>query len=697
MIIKTLLSAITALTLMVAGLMGGEAAAAATAEEDPRFTRMDVFDLQWVSDPQISPGGEKIVYVRRGMDIMEDRRTAELWIMNADGTGHRKLTERDTDESSPRWSPDGEKIAFRSSHDTHGMQIYIHWLEQGRTARITEAERSPGNIAWSPDGEKIAFSAHVPESQPSMVTPPSAPDGAEWADEPRVETRLNHESDGTGVLEYGYDHLFVVPVDGGHERQVTSGDYHHSSTPSWTPDGQTLVFSANRHDDWDQERNNSEIYKVDVDGGEITQLTDRYGPHSSPVVSPDGQAIAFTSYEDQVQTYQINHIYTMNLDGSNRQRIETGMDRSPSGLRWDEDGQGLYFHFLDQGISKAGHTDLAGNVTEVARDLGGTSIGRPYVGGSFSVADNGRIAFNYTRPDHPGELAITSRSGEREQLTDLNGPLLDNRKLGEVREVWYESSKDGLDLHGWIITPPDYDPDREYPLMVELHGGPINSYGEEFAAEVQLYASADYVVFYPNFRGSTGYGEDYGNELYHAFPGPEFQDIMDGVDLLIEQGYVAEDSLYVTGGSAGGSSSAWAVGKTDRFQAAAVQKPVMNWISKTMAADNYYGYWESRYPGYTWENPMEYWETSPISLAGEVETPTMVIVGDLDLRTPTWEAKQLYNVLRVREIDTAYVEVPDAWHGIASRPSQLITKVDHILAWMDKYRDGDGMKHTGDR
>ncbi len=657
----------------------------AVAQDKP-FTNMDVFDLEWVADPQISPDGEKIVYVRRGMDIMEDRRTSALWIMSADGSNHRKLTSRTVDESSPRWSPDGSRIAFTSSDDVHGSEIFIYWMESGKTARISQLERSPRGLSWSPDGKYIAFNMHVPESNPVLVTPPQKPDGANWADQPRVTTRLNYEQDGVGYLEPGYSHIFVINADGGSVRKITSGEYHHSSSPSWTPDGESLIFSANRRADWEHNFRNSELYSVSVSSGEIVELTDRPGPNHTPKVAPDGSQIAFLGYEDKVQTYQTTNLYRMNMDGSGMQKIETGLDRSFSNIAWSSNSSGIYFQYDDEGNTKVGYTDLSGNTEVVAHNVGGTSIGRPYGGGSFSVSNTGVVAMNQTTPYYPAELAVAERGRESIKLTGLNDDLLNNRQLGEVEEIWYESTVDGIDIHGWIVKPPNYDPNRTYPLLVEIHGGPISNYGDRFSPEVQLFASAGYVVFYPNFRGSTSYGEEFGNLLYHDYPGDDYYDIMDGVDILIERGITSEDSLYVTGGSAGGIMTAWIIGMNNRFQSAAVVKPVMNWISKTLAADNYYAYADYRYPGQPWENFEIYWEFSPISLVGNVETPTLVMVGKDDLRTPTFESKQLYSALKLRGIDTAYVEVPDAWHFIANRPSQLITKVDHILAWFEKYR-----------
>lgn len=655
------------------------------AQEKP-FSRMDVFDLEWVEKPRISPDGDYIVYERRGMDVMEDRRTSHLWIIETDGTGHEKLTGLEADESNPRWSPDGSKIAFTSSSEEHGTEIYLHWLESGRTARLTQLENAPSGLSWSPDGKHIAFSAHVSEPQPQLVSPPDAPEGADWADPPRIETRLNHESDGVGVLGYGYDHLFVIPVTGGSARQITSGDYNHSARPVWTPDGESLIFSANRHDNWERERRNTEIYRVSLDSKEITPLTDRFGPTHTPRISPDGESIAYLGYKDKVQTYQVTQLRLMDRDGENRRTVETGLNRSVEDIAWDEKDGGLYLQYTDEGTIRIAHASRTGDTVNVAQNIGGTTIGRPYGGGSFSVSSAGRLAFNLADPSHPAELATAEREQNTRQLTELNGDLLDHRTLGEVNEIRYTSSKDGREIHGWVVTPPNFDPNRTYPLLVEIHGGPITNYGPNFSAELQLYATEGYVVFYPNARGSTSYGEEFGNLLYNDFSGGEYQDIMDGVNRLVEREYLSEDSLYVTGGSAGGTSTAWIVGKTDRFQAAAVQKPVTNWISKTLAADNYYGYHDYRYPGQPWENPMEYWDVSPVSLLGSMNTPTIVIVGGADLRTPPWQAKQLYNGLKLRGVETAYVEIPGASHGIAQRPSQLISKVDHVLAWFDRYR-----------
>jgi dipeptidyl aminopeptidase/acylaminoacyl peptidase len=658
----------------------------ALAQADkPTFKNLDVFELEYASDPQISPDGNTIVYVRRGMDIMTDKSFGRLWILNADGSDHRKLTSRDVSESRPTWSPSGDRIAFVSSTE-NGSEIYVLWVDTNQLARITQLDGSPSGLSWSPDGSEIAFSLKVQGKKDELVKPPKKPKDAKWAEAPRVTTLLKHERDGSGYISPGFSHFFVVPAEGSTARQVSSGDYHHSGTPQWSPDGKSLVFSGNRNENWEFEFRNSEIYKLDLETGSIEALTDRNGPDQSPAISPDGKQIAYIGFEDKIQTYQINRLFLMDLDGSNQRELELKLDRSISNPTWAKDSNGIYFQYDNHGNTKISFVNLNGKVEKLADNLGGTGIGRPYGGGSYSVSDSGSIAFTYCTPYHPADVAITAKRKFSAILTALNTDLLDHRELGKVEEVWYTSTFDQRALQGWIVKPPAFDSLKKYPLMVEIHGGPVSNYGDRFSAEMQLSAAAGYVVFYPNFRGSTGYGEEFGNLLYNNYPGDDYQDIMDGVDVLIEKGYIDKDQLFVTGGSAGGIMTAWIIGKNHRFKAASVVKPVMNWISKTLTADNYYGYANYRIPGQPWENFEDYWKFSPISLVGNVETPTLVMVGMEDLRTPISEAKQLYHALKLRKIPTAFVEIPGSYHNIANRPSQLITKVEHTLAWFEKYR-----------
>ena len=647
------------------------------ARAQSHFEPMDVFALEYAADPQIAPDGSQVVYVRTSMDIMSDRKRSELWIVNADGSDHRRLGAG----GSPRWSPDGTRLAY-----TAGGQIHLRWMDTGETATLSQLTESPSGIRWSPDGRHIAFNMLVPYPPPSLAAPPRPPAGADWAAPPIMEDRFKNRQDGVGYLDFGYNHLFVISAEGGTPVPVTSGDFQHSSPAAWTPDSRHLVFSSNRNPDWVLDYRNSELYIAPVAGGEIRALTGRAGPDQSPAVSPDGRRIAFVGYEDRTRTYQVSRLQVMNLDGSGSRVVTGDLDRSVASPVWAADGSGLYFQYDDEGNSKVAFATLDGDIEVLAEDLGGTSYGRPYGGGSFSVADDGSVALNQTRPDMPGELAVSVEGGSPRRITSLNDDLLANRTLGEVEEIWWESSFDGRPVQGWIVKPPDFDPGRRYPLILEIHGGPVSNYGDRFSAEMQLLASAGYVVLYPNPRGSTSYGEEFADLLYHNYPGQDYDDLISGVDAVIERGYVDESNLFVTGGSAGGIMTAWIVGKTDRFRAAVAQKPVVNWISKTLTADNWYGYYFSRYEGLPWENPDPYWEFSPLSLAGDIDTPTLIITGEEDLRTPLSESYQLFHALKMRGIDTAVIRLPGASHDMSRRPSQLMAKVANIVAWFDKYR-----------
>jgi dipeptidyl aminopeptidase/acylaminoacyl peptidase len=621
-----------------------------------------------------------------GFDIMKDRAVGQLWVVDAKGSSQQKLTSQETSESSARWSPTGDRLAYVSSTD-EGSEIYLYWRESQRLARISQLQNSPSNLSWSPNGAWIAFTMMINQAPPVLANMPKKPEGAQWADAARITDRLKHEADGRGYLKPGFRHIFVMPAEGGTPRQVSSGDFNHGGSLSWSPDGSHLYFSANRKEDWAYDFRNSEIYRLNVRSGEITALTERDGPDYSPRVSPDGKTIAYLSYEDKVQAYQVTDVYLMNIDGSNVRNLTASFDRSISNINWRANGSAINFTYDDHGDTKIGQLGTDGKLTEVAKNLGGTSIGRPYAGGSYSLAKDGTIAYTHVSTKRPSDVALLSEIGQEPRLlTHLNSDLLAYRELGEVEEINYTSSFDGRTIQGWIVKPPRYEPGKKYPLLVENHGGPILNYGSRFSAEMQLYAAAGYLVFYPNPRGSTGYGEEFANLLFNNYPGEDYLDVMDGVDYLLQQKLVAEDQLYVTGGSAGGIMTAWMIGKNQRFRAAVVTKPVINWISKTLVADNYYGYANYRIKDQPWENLEGYWKFSPLSLVANIETPTMVMVGMNDLRTPPSEAKQLYHALKLRKVDTVLVEIPGASHGIAARPSNLITKIAHTLAWLEKYK-----------
>lgn len=677
------------LTLFLTGtsLMGpGAIASRAGGDDLPRFELADVFELEYAADPQISPDGQTVVYERRSMDIMIDKVLSRLWTVDVNGKNHRPLTAFGQNASTPRFSPDGKRLAYVARNDGR-VQVFVRWLDTGQTARLTNLSEAPKHISWSPDGRQLAFTMLVPAKQEPYVEMPATPEGAQWAESPKVIDTLVYRSDGDGYLKDGYSHLFVLPAEGGTPRQLTHGSFHHEDRPVWTPDGEALIFSANRQENWEHEPLNSDLYRLALADGEIEALTDRVGPDHSPDISRDGSRIAFLGYDDRGRSYHQTELYVMDRDGSNRRCVTEDFDFSVGRPRFSADQAGVYFQYDEAGNTKIGYVSLAdAKFRGVAANVGGTTLGRPYASGSFSLARNGRVAFTQTSPTRPADVAVsTRRSGKPRRLTQLNDDLLGHKQLADVEPFWFTSSHDGKRIQGWIVKPPGFDAKKKYPLILEIHGGPFANYGDRFSAEIQLYAAAGYVVLYVNPRGSTSYGHDFAALIDQNYPSEDYDDLMSGVDAVMERGYVDPERLCVTGGSGGGVLSSWIVGKTDRFRAAVVAKPVINWYSFVLTADhyNYFArYWFGKYP---WEDPEAYLKRSSISLVGNVTTPTMLLTGEVDYRTPISESEQFYQALKLRKVDTILVRVPDASHGIAARPSHLIAKVAHVLKWFETH------------
>ena len=649
------------------------------------FKNLDVFQLEVAADVRISPDGSQIAYVRRGMDIMTDRTRSNIWLVDSDGENHRPLFSGTENYTSPRWSPDGTRIAYITKAGVHGAELHVVWLDTLQTALLTQLPSSPSSISWSPDGSMIAFSSLVEVDPPKLAKPPKKPKDAKWAPPVKVIDRLRYRADGQGYLKDGFNHIFVVPSTGGTPRQLTSGDYHHSGTLSWAPDGSTIAFSANRLDDFEIRLEGSEIWSVNVANGELTQLTERPGPDYNPSFSPDGKLIAFQGTPDVRDSYRQADVYLYDVDSGETRVVEEDLDRSFSRVQW-RDRNTLIVSYNDRGKTTIAELSKTGKVTTLTDRVGGVAVGRPYTSGSFTVADNGAYAFNYGTTDRPADVGYGRGNNDTKVLTDLNSDLISQRAMSPIERITWKS-KDGLEIEGWLAFPPEFDPEKQYPLILEIHGGPHAAYGPQFSAEIQLFAAAGYVVFYTNPRGSTSYGLDFALEINREYPGEDYDDLITGVDAVIDRGYIDEDELFVTGGSGGGVLTAWIVSKTDRFRAAVSAKPVINWISEALYSDisaMTTQYWFDAPP---WEDVNEYWRRSPLSLVGNVSTPTMLLTGEQDFRTPIVESEQYYQALKLRQVDTMLVRIPESSHSITRRPSQLIAKVDNIIGWFEKYRN----------
>jgi dipeptidyl aminopeptidase/acylaminoacyl peptidase len=671
-----------ALRFSAAALLLAAVSAPGMAEPPkPAFKPLDVFDLQWVADPQVSPDGRSVAYVRMGFDIKTDKARGSIWLTGVDGKNERPLSSAST-SGSPRWSPDGSRIAYIARAADNSAQLFMYWTSSGVSAPISNFPETPSGLAWSPDGRWLAFTMPVAqERKPLKVELPEKPENAKWADPPKLIDRVVYRADGEGYLPSTFHQLFIVSADGGAPRQLTHGDFDHQGPPAFTADGSGVLISANRRADADYDPLDSEIYRVDLSDGSIHALTDRRGPDRRPVASPDGKHIAYLGFDDKRLGYQAVELYVMDSDGTHSHSLTASLDRDAAEPQWLGNGQ-IAFQYDDHGSIKIGVTNLQGKMSILAEGVGGSDVTRPYAGGSFSISPNGRFAFTKASATAPPMLATGTSMRDIKTLGDLSANLLGQRNVSAVEEISFDSSADHRRMQGWIVRPPGFDPAKKYPLLLEIHGGPFAMYAPSFAAEIQLYAAAGYVVLYMNPRGSTGYGEEFANLIHHDYPDKDYDDLMSGVDAVIGRGYVDSQRLFVTGGSGGGVLTAWIVGHTDRFRAAVVVKPVINWTSFVLTGDSnnyFYRYWFGEFP---WEDIQAYWKRSPLAYVGNVKTPTMLMTGEVDYRTPSSEAEQFYQALKLRKVDTALVRVPNASHDISARPSLLNAKTAYVLAWL---------------
>ena len=655
-----------------------------SADENTRTLQLqDIFDLEYANQIDITNDGETVYFVRNRMDIKTDRKVGNIWSVDRKTLQMQPLTSGVHMDYSPVLSPDGERLAFISTRDG-SSQIYIKWLKTGAVAKISNLTNTPRSLSWRPDSKQLVFTMFVPSPTQSPVSLPGKPKGATWAEPAVYIDDIFYRADGGGYSEKGFNQLFMIDATGGNAKQLTNDEFDNAGDVSFSKNGQILYFSANRHNDHLFKVNNNEIYQLDLNTFSIEAITNRNGPDEQPKVSPDGRYLAYTGYDDELRNYENMQLYIRNLKTGKTTSLTPKFDRSVGEIKWAANSEGLYFSYADKGQTALAYQPRNGKRKVISEKLGSVSFGRPYSGGSFDVSDKGDVAFTLADTQRPADVA-TINNDKVQRLTTLNDDALGAKSLARVEEIWLKSSYDDLPIQGWIAYPPDFDKSKKYPLILEIHGGPVANYGPHFSAEIQLYAAKGNVVLYMNPRGSDSYGKEFAQTIHHNYPSNDFDDLMTGVDALIDKGFIDKSKLFVTGGSGGGVLTAWIVGHTDRFAAAVVAKPVINWISFVLTADFYPFFADYWFPGKPWDNIEHYMKRSPISYVGNVTTPTMLLTGESDYRTPISETEQFYQALKLQNVDTAMVRIPNASHSITSRPSNLMAKVAYILWWFEKH------------
>lgn len=659
-----------------------------TKDEASLLSYQDIFNIEYAANPTVMPDGKTVIYERRSMDIMTDSQRINLWSLDLSSKKHLPFLSDTHNHYSPSFSNNGEKLAYLSSKEGQ-VQIYVRDLESGTTTRVTDVPMSPSGLNFSPDGSYLAFTMFTPSKANNPFTLGFKPKDAKWAEPAQYIDQTLFQRDGRGMNKPGNMHVYLVPIIGGTPRKITSGEFDYSSQIAWTKDSKNLIVSANTREDSDFDIFNTDLHIVEISSRKITQLTSMSGPENSPSISPNGEKIAFTGFEDNGKSNQTTQLYVMNLDGSDIQSLSPNLDRSVGDIKWDDSSKGLYFSYDSEGKKHVGYVNLSGKLSIKTDKLGGQSIGRPYTSGDFDVTSNNQVIFTLSSGDRPADLAMVDKRGKLTLLTDLNSDVFGHKTLNKPELMTVKSSVDQRELMAWIVKPPQFDPNKKYPLILEIHGGPHTAYGPEFSTEVQMFAAAGYVVLYGNPRGSTSQGSEFANLIDKNYPSEDYDDLMDMVDGVIDKGYVDTNNMFVTGGSGGGVLTAWIIGKTDRFKAAVVAKPVINWVSMIGTSDIYTfmaRYWFTDLP---WNDIDQYWKRSPLSLVGNVNTPTMVLTGELDVRTPMAESEQYYGALRLEGVESSLVRIQGAYHGIAAKPSNLARKIGYILYWFDKYNDSN--------
>ncbi len=668
-----------------------------TQDKRRRIRARDLYRFELIQDLDIAPDGQRVVYTVQRVERETEKKYSNLWLSPTDGGEPRRFTVGDHVDSQPRWSPDGRQIAFLSNRgDEKQPQIYLIPADGGEARPLTDLKGQFGSLAWSPDGTRIACRFRKQDA-----------DAAEREkDEQKKKLgivcreieRVRYSLDGAGYLPQERWHLWMIDAESGEAQQLTDSDIYDEGAPHWSPDGAWLTFASNRAADPDFEPDADDLYVLPAEGGEMRKVATPYGPKGSPVFSPDGQHIAYIGHEGRGEWWKNDHLWVVPVDAedaSAARDLLAGRDVTVSAFTlgdmvggaqmpptWAADGSRIYVQIAEHGSTTLRAVSLDGDVETVIDGPGLVSAYR------FD-ATRQQVVYLFGQMTDPGQIWLRDLlGGATRQLTRVNADLLAKLDLGAVEEVWFEGP-DGNRLQGWILKPPDFDPARRYPAIIEIHGGPLGQYGHAFMHEFYYLAAKGYVVCFSNPRGGLGYGEEHARAIWGGWGDADYADLMAWADYVAARPYIDAAQMFVTGGSYGGYMTAWIIGHTDRFKAGVAQRCVSNLVS----------FWGSSDVNWVFQMPFgdvppyesidRLWESSPMKYIGNATTPTLVIHSANDLRCPLEQGQQLFVALKHMGVDTGLVIFPEESHGLSrgGRTDRRIARLKHIRRWFDKYLD----------
>ena len=701
------------LVVLVSCALRVPSARAGIARATRPITEKDLFRFVWIADPQMSPDGSRVAFVRVTVNSKRDGYDTAIWTVATSGQEAPQPLTHGPRDSAPRWSPDGVTLLFLRSGEKEGKpqpaQIYMLSMAGGEPRALTSLPKGAESPSWSPDGKTIAFLSRS-NAQDLARAEKKGKGEEERESDVRVITRAVYRLNGAGYFDFSRPaHIWTVALPASAEdqpkpRQLTFGDFSESE-PGWSPDGTLLYFTSNRVLEPYYQPPSAALYSVPSAGGEMVKVAAMDGAVGSFAPSPDGKSIAFRGEINHrpVHSYEQPHLFVIPAaPGGTPRNLAPGLDTDVgAGLAgdqhapraghgapplWSADSSALLTTVQEKGTVNLRRFDVAsGRVEPVTR-------GNQEVVTFTASSDRKRIAVLVSTPVSIGDLFLVQDDGSLARLTDVNHDLFAELDLTPPEEVWYKSF-DGTMIETWVQKPPDFDPAKKYPLILDIHGGPHAAYGYGFDHEFQWMAAKGYIVLYPNPRGSSTYGEKFGNIIQYRYPGDDYKDLMAGVDELIRRGYVDPQHLGVTGGSGGGILTNWTITQTNRFAAAVAQRSIADWSAFWGDAD-FTLFTPNWFKGAPWEDPADFAARSPITHIAKVKTPLMLIEGEADLRCPPASGgEMMFRALKYLKVPTAMIRFPGESHELSrsGQPWHRVERLEHILNWFDIYLQGKQM------